>query len=339
MSVKQNVLGIREIDCSEGLNTEEYNQIDPEILDCFPRRSYPVDLYHWKEHIRVLSPIYRAERNVPPVLRKEAQELSKGGKLFFSRRQIEAYAKCVASDLNAAMEDPNLTWEDKSGIFIEELRRKQSAVFTHPMPEEVDTLTKALNTMCAYLIEDNRRMAKVVQDIHADLSEDRRRINASIIALAVYLEMNKSDIMLEVLEAVALGFFLYDIGMTKVSPMLLSKPQFTPREQRTMREHPKIGLEILTRLNITHPEVAEPIIQHHERLNGTGYPNKLSGDQIGPLGRIAAVADSYCAMVTDQKRKKGVPPINAAAELVSSERHYDQYVCRTLVRFLQTVPS
>ncbi len=72
MAIKRNVLGIREIDCSEGLNTEEYNQVDPNILNCFPRRQYPVDLFQWKEKIRVLSPVYRRSREVGRDQRKQS---------------------------------------------------------------------------------------------------------------------------------------------------------------------------------------------------------------------------------------------------------------------------
>lgn len=83
MAIKHNVLGVREIDCSSGLNTEEYNQIDANILDCFPRSKYPVDLFHWREDIRVLSPVYRAGREVGRDQRKLVQELSENGLLFF----------------------------------------------------------------------------------------------------------------------------------------------------------------------------------------------------------------------------------------------------------------
>ncbi len=62
--------------------------------------------------------------------------------------------------------------------------------------------------------------------------------------------------------------------MTKVSDLMIGKRQtLTPIEQRTLQEHPKKGLEILARLNLVRAEVVEPVIQHHERLNGTGYPN------------------------------------------------------------------
>lgn len=338
MEIKENVLGIKEIDCSDGINTEEYNQIDPNILDCFPSKKYPVNLFHWKEDIRVLSPIYTAGRDVDRHLRAKARELSESGQLFFSRNQIVEYTACVACNLDTALEDPNLSWDEKSGVFITELCRRQTAFFMHSMGQQLEDLQRAVEAMCVYLIEDNTRMAKLVRDVHDDLSIERRRVNASLLALAIYIEMNQGDIFLEMLKVVALGFLLYDIGMSKLSPMMLGKAQpLTPPEKRTMREHPKVGLEILNKLNLTRPEIIEPAIQHHERINGTGYPNKLKGDRIGQLGRIAGVADSYCAMITETAHHTGVPPINAAAELVTNERQYDQVVCRTLVRFLQTV--
>lgn len=338
MAIKENMLGVKEVDCSDGISTEDYNQIDPNILDCFPRQQYPVNLFHWKEDIRVLSPVYVAGRGLDRHLRGKVRELSEKGLLFFSRNQIEQYTECVACNLDTALEDPNLTWEEKAGLFINELNRRQGALYAHHLAGHLEDLQRAVDSLCLYLIQNPQRIARLVKDVHADLSVERRRINASIIALAIYVELNKSDITLEILETVALGFLLYDIGMSRLSPLMLGKPQqLTTSERRTMREHPNAGVELLTKLNLMRQEIVEPVIQHHERLNGTGYPNKLKGESIGQLGRIAAVADSYCAMITDCAYRTCIPPINAAAELVTNERKYDQVICRTLVRFLQTV--
>lgn len=340
MTTQHNLLGTVTIERGEGPNTEEYNQIDPGILDCFPPDRYPVDLFHWREDIQTLSPVYRAGREVDRRLRQLVRGLSEQGALFFSRNQIADYAACVACDLDTALDDPNLTWDEKAGVFLGELGRRQDALFAHPMAQELDCLTRALSTFCVCLVEDSRRMSTVVHLLHGALAPERRRINGSLLALAVYMQMHRGDILVEMLETVALGFFLYDIGMTRVSPMMIARPQqLTPLEQRTMREHPRLGVDILTRLNLTRPEIVEPVIQHHERLNGSGYPNRLAGDAIGQLGRIAAVADSYCAMITGKPMRKGLAPINAAAQLVGNERHYDPVVSRALVRFLQTVPS
>jgi len=340
MATKKNVLGVTEADHSDGVSTEDYNQIDPGILDCFPPTKFPVNLFHLREQVGMLTQIYTAGKEVDNKSRARFKELSEQGVLFFTRNQIEQYTASVACSLGTALDDPNLTWEEKSGVFIGELKRRQDAVFTHPMPQELEDLRQTIETLCVYLIEDNHRMSKVAQDVHNDLTPERRRINASLMALAIYVEMHKGDILSETLELVTLGFFLYDIGMSKVSHLMIARPnQLTPFEQRSLHEHPVQSLEILKRLNLVRPEIIEPAIQHHERLNGTGYPKKISGDRISKLGRIVAVADSYSAMVTDTAQRKGFSPIGAAAELVKNEKQYDPITCRTLVRFLQTVPS
>ena len=202
MAIKENVLGVKEIDCSDGINTEDYNQIDPGILDCFPRTKYPVDLFHWKEKIRVLSPVYHVGREINRHQRARIRDLSEKGLLFFSRNQIENYTTCVAGNLETALNDPNLTWDEKAGVFICELGRRQEQIFQHPMAQELEDLRKAIESLCVYLVEDSNRMAKMVHDVHANISLERRRINASILALAIYLQMHKGEIFLENLEIV-----------------------------------------------------------------------------------------------------------------------------------------
>lgn len=338
MALVENVLGVMEIDCSNGIKTEDYNQIDPHILDCFPRTEFPVNLFQWKEDIHVLSPIYVAGGIVDYRLRSKAQELSEKGLLYFSRNQISAYTECISCNIDTALQDPNLTWNEFAWLFIHELSRRQIDLFLSPLPQQSEKLQQVVEALCRQLLEDTNRVASLVKEIHKDLSMDRRRINSSIIALAIYFELNKGDIFLDKLVNVTMGFLLYDIGMSRLSPMMLGKAQqFTPSEKRIMREHPNTGIQLLTKLEFTQPEIIEPALQHHERLNGTGYPHKLKGDDIGKLGRIAGVADSYCAMITDSAHRTCKSPINAAADLVTNERKYDQTICRTLVRFLQTI--
>ena len=340
MTTEHNASDVATPDVHDDASTEDYNQIDPGILDCFPPTRYPVDLFHLREETGTLSVIYRAGEEVGDRLRDSLRQLSEQGDLFFTRRQIEQYTSSVACNLNTALDDPNLTWDEKSGVFIAELKRRQDAIFAHPMGPELASLVAALNSLCSHLVEDSDRMAKVAHDVHCDLSPQRRRVNASLMALAVYLETHKGEIFAETLENVALGFFLYDIGMSKVSQLMLAKRRkLTPIELRTVQEHPAKSLKVLGRLKLIRPEITEPAIQHHERLNGSGYPNKLAGERIGHLGRIAAVADTYSAMVTDTPQRPGFAPIKAAAELMQTSAQYDPHICRTLIRFLQTVPS
>lgn len=327
-----------ELPASESI--EDFNQIDPGTLACFPQDRYPVDLYEWKEKPGILVHVYKCGQELNSKSRARFKELSEEERLFFSRRQIEEYTEVLSCNLDHAMADPNLTWEERAVLFIRELSMRQEALFRHPMAEELHTLQCLISELCSQLMEDNTRIGRLIHEVHRNLVPERRRVNASLIGLAVYMEMDKGKILVENLEKVALGFFVYDIGMSKISPMMLAKrQQLTPLEQRTVHEHPTRGHDILVRLGLTEAEIIEPALQHHERLDGSGYPKRLPGERLGRMGRIAAVADTYGAMVTETPQRKGFSPLEAAGELLKGTAKYDQVVSRTLVRFLQTVPS
>lgn len=324
----------------EKLDTEDYNQIDPNVMDCFPPTRIPVDLFHWQEEQAFLKHVYKRNRKLEPGQREALRQLSETGLLFFSRRQIEEYTSTVSCDLNTALNDPNLTWDEKALVFINVLTRAQKDLFSQPKPPQLEQMKIIVDSLCTHLIENNRRIDKVVEELHRTITPERRAVSAALIAVALYMEMHKGSILLETLNKAALGFMLYDIGMSHISPMMVSKPQqLTAMDQRTMREHPNKGLAIMERLGITQKEILEPASQHHERLNGSGYPNKLTGDRIGQLGRITAVADTYAAMITDRPQRKGVSPIQAATELIENEDLYDRFICRTLIHFLKSIPS
>jgi putative two-component system response regulator len=119
----------------------------------------------------------------------------------------------------------------------------------------------------------------------------------------------------EELEAVAYGALLHDVGKIGVSEHLLRKEgPLNEEEWGLMRRHPEIGERICRPLRAS--RVFAPIIRHHhERFNGTGYPDGLRGEQI-PLGaRIVAIADAYEAMVHGRPYQPAQPHDRAADEL------------------------
>src|SRR5437867_1086518 len=104
----------------------------------------------------------------------------------------------------------------------------------------------------------------------------------------------------EEIKAIAAAALLHDIGKLAVPEYILGKKgPLTPDEMRKMRMHPQLGADIISNIKFPYP-VADSILAHHERFDGTGYPNGLSGKEI-PLGaRVLAVADVFDAYTTDR---------------------------------------
>jgi response regulator RpfG family c-di-GMP phosphodiesterase len=138
-----------------------------------------------------------------------------------------------------------------------------------------------------------------------------------------------SDAELRTLEH---GVLLHDIGKIGIPDAILLKPgPLTPAEWKVMRTHPEIGRQLVEQIPFLRPAV--PIVyHHHERWDGTGYPQGLKGEAI-PLGaRVFAVADAFDAMTFDRPYSRAIEFEAARAEIQrSAGTHFDPAVVKSFM--------
>lgn len=109
---------------------------------------------------------------------------------------------------------------------------------------------------------------------------------------------------------------LHDMGKIDVPDQILRKPgPLTPDEFRVMQRHPALGHERLVRMGETDPLLLAVVRHHHERVDGTGYPDRLAGEQIPEVARYFAVIDSFDAMTSARPYRPVLPPDAAAAAM------------------------
>ncbi|HBL29281.1 MAG TPA: phosphohydrolase [Acidobacteria bacterium] len=110
---------------------------------------------------------------------------------------------------------------------------------------------------------------------------------------------------------------LHDIGKIGVPDRILCKPSpLDADEAELMKRHPVFGAEIVAHL--ANPSVLVGVRNHHERVDGRGYPDGLREDELPLVARIIAVADTYDAMTTSRPYRAGLPPAEAAEEIFRS---------------------
>lgn len=138
------------------------------------------------------------------------------------------------------------------------------------------------------------------------------------------------------LQYLEIGGYLHDIGKIGVRDSVLLKPgKLTPEERAMIEEHPRIGLEIVQHVDLTQA-VKDLVIGHHERLDGTGYPYGLGGEEISIFARIGAVADVFDALTTDRPYRVGFT-IEESMSILKREvtdNHLDEQAVDGLVRVL-----
>jgi HD-GYP domain-containing protein (c-di-GMP phosphodiesterase class II) len=137
------------------------------------------------------------------------------------------------------------------------------------------------------------------------------------------------------LEALRLAALIHDVGKISVPAEILSKPgRLNENEFELIKVHAQAGHDVLQSIAFDQP-VAEMVLQHHERLDGSGYPQGLSGEGILPAARVIAVADVYEAMTSHRPYRPGLPQAAAVVELrEGAGSRYDAEVVEACLRVL-----
>jgi len=158
---------------------------------------------------------------------------------------------------------------------------------------------KTINTIMSTLHEKNKRE-----------EEHSNRVSALCKSMGQALGMTEHEI--DEIKTVGL---LHDIGKIAIDENVLNKPgKLTDDEWKEIKLHPEIGYRILSTVNDM-SEMAEYILAHHERWNGTGYPKGLKEDEIPFISRIITIADAYDAMTSERSYRSALPEQVAINEL------------------------
>ncbi|ACU90722.1 HD domain-containing phosphohydrolase [Desulfomicrobium baculatum] len=225
------------------------------------------------------------------------------------------------------------------------LREGASDFITKPV-REMDRIKHAIEAAMkkAHLNRENRLVKTALEDAIQQHTHDLRDLNAklknalesTVNALGVIVAQKDpytaghNDRVARI--AMALGHAmalpqnrietlrvagnLHDIGKISVPEEILNKPgRLTPEEYEQVKIHPETGFDILKDIPF-HGPVAEIVLQHHERYDGTGYPRGLKGNETLLETRILSVADIYEALTSDRPYRRGLPHEQVVAHIV-----------------------
>lgn len=143
----------------------------------------------------------------------------------------------------------------------------------------------------------------------------------------------------EKVQELSLSGFLHDIGKIKIPDEILHKPgRLDDQEMTIMRDHVYFGTKVLIEMGI--PEsIVTTIGEHHERLDGYGYPDGLRGDEITQFGRMIAIVDTYDAITADRCYKAGMSSKKALQILMQdAPEKYDQALVKQFVQCVGIFP-
>lgn len=327
------------LDIPAGLE-EEYYQINPEILQSFSKFRPPLNIYRFLEPVSRIASYYKVGERLSKEQTQELADLVGQGVIFVSRDDHPVYVKHISYQLDLVLLDKHLTEAEIADIFQIALTRRMEAFFDQPVRLVYDKVREDVLVLTQYVWEDFHRARALAKRLHPTHTLANHAVNCGLLGLQLFLacqseSFHEAGNARTLFDRSMLSIFLHDLGMTRVPAMIRDKPKpLTPDEMQKIRGHTMAGYEMLARLDIKFPEMERCVSEHHERLDGSGYPQKLTMGNISELGLLTGVVDSFCAMITKRPHAPAMEPLAAAKKLFDDGRRYPTDIAKRLLALL-----
>lgn len=203
----------------------------------------------------------------------------------------------------------------KQSIF-EVIANAENHMYQHKLYESSSMRSRTIDLIMNTLFEKSNREAA-----HSN------RVGSICQSIAVKMNLDK-----ESLNQLRIAGFIHDIGKIGIDEKILNKPgRLTKDEKSEIERHPEIGWRILSSTK-EFSELAQVVLNHHEKWDGSGYPNGLKGEEIQLEARIISVADAYDAMTSERSYRKELNKTDAIIELTRcSGTQFDPNIVKIFV--------
>ena len=224
----------------------------------------------------------------------------------------------VPKQLIEAVRSKDMPPENKAAVMKESSLVLMNRLLEEPSAENIKAAKQGIFEMVDCIISDDITSRCLIDITSHDLYTYTHCVNVGFLALTLSKGMFKGSIVHNMRELGA-GFFLHDLGKVSIDPAIINKPgRLNEEEMEIIRRHPTEGARILAKSQQLSDEANIIVMQHHEREDGSGYPQHLKGKQIHIYARICAIADVYDALTSERSYKEKLPPMKAL-ELMRDE--------------------
>lgn len=199
--------------------------------------------------------------------------------------------------------------------------------------------TKALFDSTGPLLKEAHTSIQLFDMLHnmrtVDDSIYAHSMNVSLIAgvFGKWLSMPKED-----LDILVLAALLHDIGKAQIPPQILNKPgKYTDEEFALVKQHPQFGYDLLNKIQGLDPRIKKSALLHHERCDGSGYPNRFTANDLDDFSQIIAIADVYDAMTAARSYRSPLCPFQVIEAF--EQEGLQKYNPRYILTFLEHIAT
>ncbi len=185
-----------------------------------------------------------------------------------------------------------------------------------------------------YLIKTDKIFTKnTMPHLKNDHMLESHSLHVAIYALSLGNALNFNN---EMLLKIGIAALLHDIGIKKIDKNIINKEsELTPQEIQTIQKHSQYGVDILKQNKISDPYIIDAVFHHHERYDGSGYPNKLQENDISELASILAICDVFDALTNNRPHRKHYSSFDALKMMMQDKEMINKFNRKYLLATLK----
>jgi HD-GYP domain-containing protein (c-di-GMP phosphodiesterase class II) len=304
----------------------------------------PIDVIQLNEKTTVDLFVRQDDRLVPFLgkgsffTREHLIDLNRYGtkKIFIRGKESSFFAEYISSYSDRILTDSTVPSKVKAATFYVSSIHALKKAFDNPDKKQLEEIKKTLKPMLQNIMKNQVLLNDLFSITEYDFNTYTHSVNVGIFAtsLAITYYKGEGTIRMEELERLSYGYFLHDIGKSKIPLSILRKKgKLSQNDWVIMKKHPEWGYSILMETGHLTDEAAYISMQHHERPDGSGYPSGMT--DIHPCARICTIADIFEALTSVRPYKAAMKPFDAL-KIIKNEAltEFDQSLLRNLIIML-----
>jgi HD-GYP domain-containing protein (c-di-GMP phosphodiesterase class II) len=255
-------------------------------------------------------------------------------RLYVGKENRDKYQKYIEQNLDKILVDREIPEVRKAGILYETSKSLMKDVLENPtFGENIKRSKNMVANTVGYILKGQAAFHNLLKISSFDYYTYTHSVNVCTFGVALAQQIGRNDE--EYLQELGIGALLHDVGKSKISERILNKrTSLSPVEFELMKKHPRWGVEILSGTDMISPSAYYPVLQHHERGSGKGYPNGLTLDEMHEYSRIVAVVDTFDAMTTERVYQKAMDTFPALKTMFSLPEDYDQTMLKAFAELM-----
>ncbi len=216
----------------------------------------------------------------------------------------------VPPEFRSILKDRNMEPAKKAEAVKQYSLCMMKKLIESPSSENIGETKSAVYDIVDMVLDEQETANQLINITAHDAYTYTHSVNVGMIAIMIAKSMFRPDG--HNFKEIGAGFFLHDLGKVRIDSGIINKPgKLTPQEFEQIKMHPVFGYQVLQHTVQLSKECGQIVLQHHERVDGRGYPQGLAREEIHIYARICTVADVYDALTSERSYKKSLKPFDA----------------------------